>query len=81
LGYQLSFNVFDEASVTEWKGRDLKLADQIPDIDLIIIAVQKVCARLPGVDVMVTIFCDFRPYSAKKIGIFLKNKCYDQNYA
>jgi hypothetical protein len=26
-----------------------------------------------GVDVMVTIFCDFGQFSAKKIGVFLKN--------
>jgi hypothetical protein len=31
-----------------------------------------------GVDVMITIFCDFRQFSAKKIGVFLKNQCYDQ---
>jgi hypothetical protein len=31
----------------------------------------------PGVDVMITIFCDFRQLSAKKIGVFLKNQCYD----
>jgi hypothetical protein len=45
LGYQLSFNVFDEASVTEWKGRDLKPANQIPNIDIIIIAVKKVSSH------------------------------------
>jgi hypothetical protein len=31
----------------------------------------------PGVDVMITIFCDFRQFSAKKLAIFLKNQCYD----
>jgi hypothetical protein len=31
-----------------------------------------------GVDVMITIFCDFRPFSTKKIGVFLKNQWYDQ---
>jgi hypothetical protein len=45
LGFHLSFNVFDEASVTDWKGRNLKVANQIPDIDILIIAVQKV--RIP----------------------------------
>jgi hypothetical protein len=35
----------------------------------------------PGVDVMIAIFCDFRQFSAKKIGVFLKNQCYDQNFA
>jgi hypothetical protein len=35
---------------------------------------------LLGVDVMNTIFCDFRQFSAK-IGVFLKNQCYDQNFA
>jgi hypothetical protein len=30
-----------------------------------------------GVDVMITIFCDFRQISAKKFwGTFLKNQCY-----
>jgi hypothetical protein len=31
-----------------------------------------------GVDVMITIFGDFRQFSAEKIGVFLKNQCYDQ---
>jgi hypothetical protein len=30
-----------------------------------------------GVDVMITIFCDFRQFSAKK-GVFITNQCYDQ---
>ena len=38
----MSFSVFDEASVTEWKGQDLKLADQIPNIDILVIAVKRV---------------------------------------
>jgi hypothetical protein len=33
---------------------------------------------IPGVDVMITIFCNFRQ---KKIGVFLKNLCYDQTFA
>jgi hypothetical protein len=28
--------------------------------------------KRPGVDVMITIFCDFYPFSAKKIGVFSK---------
>jgi hypothetical protein len=35
----------------------------------------------PGVDVMVAIFCDFWQFSAKKIGVFLKNQCYDQLFS
>jgi hypothetical protein len=35
----------------------------------------------PGVDVMITIFCDFWQFSAKKIGVFLKNQCYDQLFS
>jgi hypothetical protein len=27
---------------------------------------------------MVTIFCDFCRFSANKIGVFLKNQCYDK---
>jgi hypothetical protein len=30
---------------------------------------------------MITILCDFWRFSAKKIGVFLKNQCYDQNFA
>jgi hypothetical protein len=30
---------------------------------------------------MITIFCDFCRFSAKKVAVFLKNKCYDQNFA
>jgi hypothetical protein len=33
----------------------------------------------PGADVMITIFCDFRQFSAKN-AVFLKNQCYDQNF-
>jgi hypothetical protein len=29
-------------------------------------------------NILITIFCDFRQSSAKKIGIHLKNQCYDQ---
>jgi hypothetical protein len=35
----------------------------------------------PGVVVMITIFSDFRQFSAKKLAFFLKNQCYDQNFA
>jgi hypothetical protein len=39
-------------------------------------------ATTPGVDVMITILCDFRHFSAKKIVcFFLKNQCYDQFFA
>jgi hypothetical protein len=34
----------------------------------------------PGVDVMITIFCDFRQFLAKKLAFFIKNQCYDQNF-
>jgi hypothetical protein len=34
-----------------------------------------------GVDIMITIFCDFRQFSAKKLALFLKNQCYDQTFA
>jgi hypothetical protein len=34
----------------------------------------------PGVDVMITIFSDFRQLFAK-IGVFLKNQCYDPIFA
>jgi hypothetical protein len=33
--------------------------------------------RLPGVDDMITIFCDFCQFSAKKFSVFLKKQCYD----
>jgi ABC-type uncharacterized transport system fused permease/ATPase subunit len=35
----------------------------------------------PGVDVMITIFCDFRQFSAKKIGVLPKYQCYDQLFS
>jgi hypothetical protein len=31
-----------------------------------------------GVDVMITIFCDFCQFSSKKLAFFLKNQFYDQ---
>jgi hypothetical protein len=30
---------------------------------------------------MITIFCDFLVIFGKKIGVFLKNQCYDQIFA
>ncbi len=42
LGYQMSFSVFDEASVAEWKGVDLRLANEIPNMDVIVLAVKRV---------------------------------------
>jgi hypothetical protein len=35
---------------------------------------------IPGVDVMITIFCDFRQFLAKN-GVFLEKQCYDENFA
>jgi hypothetical protein len=32
----------------------------------------------PGVDVMITNFCDFCQFSEKNIGVFLKYQCYGQ---
>jgi hypothetical protein len=37
--------------------------------------------QVSGADVMITIFCYFSQFSAKKIGVFLKNQCHDQNFA
>jgi hypothetical protein len=34
-----------------------------------------------GVDVIITIFSDFRQFLGEKIGVFLKKQCYDQNFA
>jgi hypothetical protein len=34
-----------------------------------------------GVDVTIIIFCVFCHFSAQKIGVFLKNQCYDQIFA
>ena len=41
LGYQLTFSYFDEASVSEWRGCDLRLACDLPNIDLIVLPVRK----------------------------------------
>jgi hypothetical protein len=41
----------------------------------------KIITSVPGVDVMITIFCDLCQFSAKKIGVFLKNQCYGQIFA
>jgi hypothetical protein len=34
-----------------------------------------------GVDVMITIYCDFCQFSAKKIGVFLKSQCHDEIFS
>jgi hypothetical protein len=39
-------------------------------------------AAEPGADVKITIFGDFFPdFGRQKIGVFLKNQCYDPNFA
>ena len=38
----LSFSMFDGDSVSKWKGKDLKLADNIPNIDLLVIGIEQV---------------------------------------
>jgi hypothetical protein len=38
-------------------------------------------SHLSGVDVMITIFCDFWKFSAKKLAFLIKKQCYDQNFA
>ena len=42
LGYQLTFSYFDEASVSEWKGCDLRLAYDLPNVDLVVLPIRKV---------------------------------------
>jgi hypothetical protein len=34
-----------------------------------------------GVDVVITVFCNFKQLSAKKIGVFLKKQCHDPSFA
>jgi hypothetical protein len=34
--------------------------------------------KRPGVDVMITIFCDFFPIFQRQNGVFLKNQYYEQ---
>lgn len=40
-GYCVSFSVYDEASVSEWNGQDLRVAKTIPNIDVLVIAVKR----------------------------------------
>jgi hypothetical protein len=37
--------------------------------------------HIPGIDVMITFFCDFCQFSAKKLAFFSKKQCYDQSFA
>ena len=37
----MRYAVFDEASVSTWQGRDLREASQIPNMDLIVVAVRQ----------------------------------------
>ena len=41
VGYNISFTVFDEASVAEWKGQNLKVARKIPNIDVLVLVVER----------------------------------------
>ena len=45
LGYEVSFSMFDEASVADWRGRDLRQATSIPNIDLLLLSVRRVSIR------------------------------------
>lgn len=38
---QVIFTFFDEANVADWKGRDLRQANSIPNIDLLLLTIRK----------------------------------------
>ena len=42
LGYNVKFNLSDEATLADWKGWDLSQTKSIPDIDILLLAVRKV---------------------------------------
>jgi len=41
LGYNVKFNLSDEATLADWKGWDLSQTKSIPDIDILVLAVRK----------------------------------------
>lgn len=41
IGYSLTFSVFDEDSVSQWDGRDLREAKDLPNVDLVVVAVKQ----------------------------------------
>lgn len=41
LGYNVKFNLSDEATLADWKGWDLSQTKSIPDIDILLLAVRK----------------------------------------
>ena len=42
LECQVSYNLFDEATIADWKGRDLRQTNSIPNIDILLLAIRKV---------------------------------------
>ena len=42
LDFEMAFKYIDEATVADWKGKDLKQAKHIPNIDILLLAVRKV---------------------------------------
>ena len=42
LDFEVAFKYIDEATVADWKGKDLKQAKHIPNIDILLLAVRKV---------------------------------------
>ncbi len=46
LEYNISFNIYDEANVAQWKGRDLRQATYPPNIDILLLAIKKVSEYL-----------------------------------
>lgn len=47
LDCQVAFNMFDEASLADWRGRDLREAHRIPNFDILVVAVRKVHLMVP----------------------------------
>lgn len=44
LEYNISFNIYDEANVAQWRGRDLRQATYPPNIDILLLAIKKDCS-------------------------------------
>ena len=68
LDCQVILNFFDEANVADWKGRDLRQANRIPNIDVLLLVIRKVCWRKFFIKLTLSVFVcgrclKWRPYT------------------
>ena len=68
LDFEGAFKYIDEATGADWKGKDLKQAKHIPNIDILLLAVRKVIMEFSRVN---NSFTQWQKIQAKCLKFFL----------